>query len=351
MQTLSVTTNLNRHESVVFYPTFGVLEEDGVTWRIPVAGTVFEPGVMGLTKRVMLRLLRRVMRAQEADFQTPIFQERIRGFIAGVEKGKRVAVSCGRQIQPLQKRTTRLGYFCGTMRVSVGEIHELGRDGEMAGNWLQFRIASPYDEHRNCVGRAQLLPPTGVSVVSDVDDTIKHTEVTCRESLLRNTFLREFRPIEGMAELYRQWAEQGAAFHYVSSSPWQLYSPLAQMVDVCGFPAGTFHLRSFRLRDHMVRRLFLVRRPVKGVVIKNLLTTFPRRKFILVGDSGERDPEIYGALARRFPQQVVGVFIRELPERPMDTRRTLKAFRHVSPRVWAMFQHPDQIANRLPTAE
>jgi phosphatidate phosphatase APP1 len=351
MQTISVATNLERHESVVFYPTYGVLEQDGVTWRIPVAGTVYEPGMVGITKRLMLRLLQRVMQADRADFQSPIFQERIRGFVAAVEKGKRVAVSVGRQVQPLQKRSTRLGYFCGTVRVSVGEMHELSRDGDLADNWLTLRLASPHDEHRGFIGRAQLLPPRGVSVITDIDDTIKHTEVTCRKSLLRNTFLREFLPIHGMPELYRQWAGQGAAFHYVSSSPWQLYAPLAELCQTCGFPDGTFHLRNFRLRDHMLRRLFLVRRPVKGLVIKQLLLTFPERKFLLVGDSGERDPEIYGAMARRFPRQVAGVFIRELSDRPMDTRRTLKAFRHVSPRVWSIFHHPDQIAHRLPAAE
>lgn len=351
MQTLSVATNLESQESVVFYPTYGVLEPDGVTWRIPVAGTVYEPGDVGITKRLMLRLLQRVMRADRIDFQSPVFQERIRGFTAAVEPGKRVAVRIGRSAQTLGKKTTRLGYFCGVVRVSVGEMHELMRDGDFHNRWLQFRVESPHDAHRDFVGRAQLLSAKGVSVVSDIDDTIKHTEVTCRQSLLRNTFLREFLPIEGMPELYQQWAAQGAAFHYVSSSPWQLYGPLAELCTSGGFPEGSFHLRMFRLRDHMIRRLFLVRRPVKGVVIKSLLKTFPERKFLLIGDSGERDPEIYGALARRFPKQVAGIFIRELTERPMETRRTLKAFRHVSPRIWAMFHHPDQIAHRLPTIE
>ncbi len=351
MQTLSVATNLDSHESVVFYPTYGVLEPDGVTWRIPVAGSVFEAGDVGIAKRLLLRLLQRLMRADRIDFQSPIFQDRIRGFIAAAEPGKRVAVRVGRRTQTLHKKTTRLGYFSGVVRISVGEMHELARDGELANQWLQFRVESPHDEHQQLVGRAQLLPAQGVSVVSDIDDTIKHTDVTCRQSLLRNTFLREFLPIDGMAELYRNWAGQGAAFHYVSSSPWQLFGPLVNLCCDAGFPEGSFHLRSFRLRDHMIRRLFLVRRPVKGVVIKSLLTTFPQRKFLLIGDSGERDPEIYGALARRFPQQVAGVFIRELSERPMETRRTLKAFRHVSPRVWAMFHHPDQIAHRLPSVE
>ena len=338
-----VITNLERQQSVVFYPTYGVLQPDGVTWRIPVAGTVFEHGPVGLTKRIMLRLLQRVMKADKAELQSAIFRERIRGFIAAAEKGKRVSVQVGQRVQSLQKKSSRLGYFSGTVQVSVGEMNELARDGALEGQWLYFHVVSPHDEHRETIGRAQLLPASGVSVISDIDDTIKHTEVTRRESLLRNTFLREFRAVEGMPELYQSWASSGAAFHYVSSSPWQLYDPLSQLCTVCGFPPGTFHLRSFRLRDHMLRRLFLVRRPVKGITIKALISTFPNRTFYLIGDSGERDPEIYGAMARHFPQQVAGVFIRELPDRPMDSKRRAKAFRHVTPSRWQIFQQPDEL--------
>ncbi|HTN73894.1 MAG TPA: phosphatase domain-containing protein, partial [Pirellulaceae bacterium] len=297
-------TNLERQETVVFYPTYGVLSPAGDAWRIPVLGSVYESGNVGLTKRLMLRLLQRVMKADKLELQSPIFQERIRGFIAASEGGKHVSVRVGQQIHALQKKTSRLGYFSGTLQLSLDEAQELSRDGEIANDWLQFRLVSPHDEHQQLIGQAQLLSPTGVSIISDIDDTIKHTEVTSRESLLRNTFLREFLPIGGMPELYRDWAARGAAFHYVSSSPWQLYQPLSQLCTLFGFPAGTFHLRSFRLRDHMLRRLFLVRRPVKGFTIKTLVETFPQRTFFLVGDSGERDPEIYGAIARHFPQQV-----------------------------------------------
>ncbi len=347
----AVMTNLEQQQSVVFYPTYGVLESDGVTWRIPIAGSVYEPGAVGLTKRIMLRLLQKVMKAEKSELQSEIFQERIRGFTAVAERGLRVSVQVGERVQTLHKKSSRLGYFSGNVQVSVGEMNELIRDGHYDGKWLQFRVVSPHDEHRESVGRAQLLPATGVSVISDIDDTIKHTEVTCRESLLRNTFLREFRAVEGMPELYQSWASHGAAFHYVSSSPWQLYFPLSQLCSGYGFPLGTFHLRSFRLRDHMLRRLFLVRRPVKGLTIKSLISTFPQRTFYLVGDSGERDPEIYGATARHFPQQVAGVFIRELPGRPLDVRRLAKAFRHLPPEKWKIFTHPDEIADRLSVAE
>ena len=92
---------------------------------------------------------------------------------------------------------------------------------------------------RRFTGRVQLVEPQGRSVISDIDDTIKITGVGDPQAMLANTFLRPLRPVPGMATLYRQWADRGAVFHYVSASPWQLYAPLADFLAAEQFPAGT----------------------------------------------------------------------------------------------------------------
>lgn len=89
----------------------------------------------------------------------------------------------------------------------------------------------------------------------------------------------------GLAEVYREAAEKGVAFHYVSGSPWQLYEPLAE----------------FLTKDD-----------------------FPKRRFLLVGDSGERDPEIYCQIAKEYPDQVVGIFIRSVTARSTEKARYAK---------------------------
>jgi len=193
-----------------------------------------------------------------------------------------------------------------------------------------------------------LVPRRGVSVISDIDDTIKETNVHERHAMLVNTFLREFQPITGMTELYRRWHDRGAMFHYVSSSPWQLYQPLAQHFAEIELPPGSFHLRAFRLRDHMLRRIFLGRRPVKGLVIKNILQRFPLRKFVLVGDSGEYDPEIYGAIARRFPGQVTSILIRRVPGQRIAPFRWERAFRKLPAGMWQLFDEAAEIEDALP---
>jgi hypothetical protein len=344
--TTTHTSDIDHNETVVCYPSIGHLLDDGQTWKISVFGTIYEPGELDLRKRIVLRVLRQVMKVSAEALATELFQQRIHCFIAATERGKRIVIRIGSREHVLQKRSKSSGQFSGTVRLGVDEVRQLQQAGGMGEGWLNFEVVSPLDNGHKFLGQAQLLRDTGVSVISDIDDTIKHSEVTSRRALLANTFLREFQPVEGMASLYRQWAEQGAAFHYVSSSPWQLYDPLAALVNSAGFPAGTFHLRSFRLRDHMLRRLFLVRRPGKVSVIKSILRTFPRRRFILVGDSGERDPELYGAVARKFPRQVASIVIRDLQERRLDSARRDNVFRHLPPGTCKVFQHPSEMSDR-----
>lgn len=328
---------------VELYPTYAYPVLDGTMWRVQVGGMVYGAGDLGLRKRMWLKLLRRAMQAEPQELDSPLFHERIRGFVVEPERGQSVAVRFGSGLHPLPKPTKRNGHFRGTFRVSDDEIGRLGAAGAVRDGWVDFSAFT----HAGAVdgGTVLLLKNGGLSVISDIDDTMKHTEVGCRRALLRNTFLREFRAVDGMAPLYRQWAVAGAKFHYVSSSPWQLFGPLAEYCREEEFPWGTFHLRCFRLGEHMMRKL--LRRPIKRSAIHELYRHFPQRRFVLIGDSGERDPEIYGAIARNFPQQTVALFVRDLPERPMSDSRCRKAFRGLPENVWRLFRDPRELPSDL----
>ena len=158
--------------------------------------------------------------------------------------------------------------------------------------------------------------------------------------MLANTFLREFKSVAGMAELYQQWAAAGVSFHYVSSSPWQLYRALQGLHTDLRFPAGTMHLRNFRIRDQIFKK-FRVRRHGKVSAIQSLLKGLPEQKFVLIGDSGEKDPEIYRRICRRFPGRVNGLFIRDLPHRRMTDERLGKLQKTL----------PDGICDRFESAD
>jgi phosphatidate phosphatase APP1 len=189
-----------------------------------------------------------------------------------------------------------------------------------------------------------MVGPRGPSVICDIDDTIKDSQVSDKRALLRNTFLNEFRTVRGMPELYRRFAAEGAAFHFVSSSPWQLYPPLEAFSHAAGFPEASLELRRVHLKG--LGALELVSDPMKtkSPAIESLLAAYPSRRFCLIGDSGEEDPEVYGESARRHPEQVACIFIRNVTHDTGDAARYRAAFRGVDPGRWHLFTEPEQLS-------
>jgi phosphatidate phosphatase APP1 len=340
-------TNLRGHETVVLFPSLGHLEPDGATWRLQIEGEVFSPGQMGLTKRILLKLLQRAMKVPRQALESDIFRERIERFLAADERGKRIALQLGHATFVLPRKSAGNGHFSGVIRLAADYLGGLRELGCLEEDRLHLEVHDPRGEVASH-GTVHLIPREGLSIISDIDDTIKHSDVASRHALLMNTFLHEFQPIPGMVEQFQAWARAGAAFHYVSSSPWQLYRHLSAHLTEVGFPEGTYHLRAFRLRDDVLRRILLLRRSGKGNVIKSILRAFPQRQFILVGDSGEADPEIYGALARKFPQQVSRVLIRELDIPRNNARRFGKAFRGLGLDVAVTFREAEELAAAVP---
>jgi phosphatidate phosphatase APP1 len=72
---------------------------------------------------------------------------------------------------------------------------------------------------------------------------------------------------------------------------------------------------------------------------------FPQRRFLLIGDSGEHDPELYGALARRYPKQTAGIFIRQLDEPSKSRRRYARAFRGIDRSLVRLYIDAGELAD------
>jgi phosphatidate phosphatase APP1 len=94
------------------------------------------------------------------------------------------------------------------------------------------------------------------------------------------------------------------------------------------------------LKDSSFRALFEDPLTYKLNAIEPLIKDFPDRKFILVGDSGEKDPEAYATLARYHPAQVLSICIRDVTDEPADSPRYREAFRDVPPAKWQLFRDP-----------
>jgi phosphatidate phosphatase APP1 len=278
--------------------------------------------------------LRWALGLESADEATAIYRSRAKPFVVDNELGKKIVVKLAHRAFTLRESEAH-GHFHDLIRISAAEAKALQMPDRPG--WVEFRAILPEDDDRTFTGLVQLIPPRGVSVVSDIDDTIKVSEVRDRGALLQNTFVRPFRAVPHMAKVYDRWRTEQAVFHYVSASPWQLYGPLAEFCQTEGFPAGTFHMKQFRVKDSTFFDLFKDQVEYKLGRIRPLLEMYPQRRFLLVGDSGEQDPEIYGQIAREFPNQVVRIYIRDVTDEPADAARYTAAFREVPRDKWLLF--------------
>jgi len=168
-----------------------------------------------------------------------------------------------------------------------------------------------------------LVPPATArfGVISDIDDTVLWSNVTNKLRMLKmlavsNAHTRK--PFKGVTAFYRALHEgasgaDGNPLFYVSSSPWHLYTPLVDFFQSQGIPLGPLLLKELGVRslfgagrhqDHKLKN------------IEQILRTYPQLPFVLIGDSGQEDPEIYKEVVLRHPGRIRTIYIRNVDPDP-----------------------------------
>jgi phosphatidate phosphatase APP1 len=335
--------DISADEDVVFFPTCAHLDEDGKTWNVPLHGTIYEPEANSTRRNSIVSGIGEVLQVEAGTPEAENLSRRVRFFLVDNEGGQTVFVRIGRKAYEGGTSGSN-GHFQETVRLSAVEVEQLLAEQEAKREFLSFEAVTRKSDDRRFVGRVQLVGKTGLSIISDIDDTIKHSQVGDHEAVLANTFLYEFKPVPGMPELYHECAQKGVVFHYVSGSPWQLYLPLSDFLVAEGLPLGSFDLKHFRLKDpSTLADLLQSQEATKLPAIERVMTAFRERQFILIGDSGEQDPEIYAKVAREHGEQVVAIFIRNVTSEDIDGAR-FKAVRKGLDHVrFRLFKRPAEV--------
>lgn len=206
------------------------------------------------------------------------------------------------------------------------QVEDLGKLANDLG-WLQLIVE--FDDvtkgvqivSENVFPIEMLIPSKSASygVISDIDDTILHTGVASvlKWRVIVNTLFKNVgsrTSLEGVSEFYQKLhlgksgTDRNPIF-YVSNSPWNLYNYLESFITNQQFPKGPILLRDFRGPFEKTPK---PEKPHKQREIRNILNNYPDLKFVLIGDSGEHDVDIYLEVAKEYPEQIIAVYLRSV---------------------------------------
>jgi len=323
--------DLSRDEEVVFFPTSAAKQADG-SWKLPIHGWVFEREEGDLMRALGRRLIGELVEQigiPEEETRSPIFRKRIGYFLVDNQRGKQLKLSISSlkhslPLEAVNKKSSANGHTRSELTY---------RRADKDGSWLTYALKLPKGDQRSFMGQIKLVPPTGLSVICDIDDTIKLSSVLNKKDLLRNSLFRPHKPVVAMSKYLWSLEKSGAYFHYVSAAPWQLYPSLKQFMDN-NVPRGTVSLRNLRLKDKSFLSFVKASSDYKHKTIRAILQRYPQHQFVLVGDSGEHDPEVYGSIARAFPQQIKAIAIRRVTGADNREQRFADAFANLPDKLW-----------------
>ena len=231
---------------------------------------------------------------------------------------------------------------------------EIAPMAPLPGGWQTVELELPDGRGRDgqpLRSKAEVFVPGAnarFGIISDIDDTVLWTNVTNKLNMalmLARSNAHTRKPFKGVAAFYRALTEgvagnEGNPVFYVSSSPWHLFGPLVEFMRVQAIPLGPLLLRElgmrevFKLTKHGNHKL---------AKIALILSFYPDLQFVLIGDSGEQDPEIYAEVIRRYPTSVRMIYIRNVNPDPSRIEALDRLIEEVAATGTQLILAPDSV--------
>lgn len=199
-------------------------------------------------------------------------------------------------------------------------------------------------------------PEARLGIVSDIDDTVIQTNVARLVSMIADVAFGSAHtraPFPGVGAFFRALhMGTGPALNpifYVSNGPWNLYDVFEHFLELRGIPPGPVELRDWDAPWREVRRVGRYEHKLES--IRRIFRTLPDLPFLLIGDSGEDDPEVYRDLVHEFPARVPAVYIRDVSRNPLRRREIADLAEEVSAAGSALVLADDTLAAARHAAE
>lgn len=204
----------------------------------------------------------------------------------------------------VQSRTNHEGYY------EVELAPTLAADGAL---WAQASVSAGGGAVHCTQPVLQVAQDVGIGLISDIDDTIIHSGITDWKTAAQLTFLNNARtrkPLKGVAALYKALQADRNPLFYVSSSPWNLHDLLEDFMELNAIPAGPIFLRDIGTDEG--KFLKTKGHGHKLERARTLIARYPHLRWVLLGDSGQHDAELYAEAAREFGDRIAAIYIRDV---------------------------------------
>jgi phosphatidate phosphatase APP1 len=195
------------------------------------------------------------------------------------------------------------------------------RTSDAAWHPVALRLTADAAERYGAVeatGRVLIPPPEATfGIISDVDDTVLKTGASNLLTMVRTTLAGNARTrvaFRGVDAFYRALVHGDDAsvrnpLFFVSSSPWNLYDFLVDFFRLNRIPDAPILLRDLGIDE---TKFIKSGHGHKVEKVQRILSTYPDLSFILIGDSGQEDPELYQQVIQRHPDRILAVYIRDV---------------------------------------
>jgi len=187
------------------------------------------------------------------------------------------------------------------------------RDDDLDPGWHDVELVTT-DGRTATVPVIVIGAATRFGVVSDIDDTVMVTRLPRPFIAAWNTFVRHENarePVPGMADFYRRafQARDGVPVMYLSTGAWNAAPAIGRFLRRHHYPTGPLLLTDWGPTNS---GWFRSGAEHKRAALRRLLTELPGVRWVLVGDDGQRDPQIYAEIVQEHPERVLAVAIRQL---------------------------------------
>lgn len=201
-------------------------------------------------------------------------------------------------------------------------------------------------------GEGKIFVPhvTQYAFISDIDDTVLVSHSARTGKKLRVMFTKNPRSRKTFADVVKYYRLLSLAhtepallnpFFYVSSSEWNLYDDLNEFFKHNDLPKGAFLLNQIK-RWYQLFKVGATKHHGKLIRIVRILEAFPKQRFVLLGDNSQSDPAIYAAIANKYPENIVAIYIRNIYLKKEPATKDLLASVQNKGIHTCLFEHTDE---------